>query len=111
MADLKAQEAYDLEATDSVGGQTVAELWRAAGDTGVGYRPAKVTGKGGKVYDKMFEYANGDKSEPEIERVSMHGIDSMMRNPESPKSAYQYYLADMWKRQQKALSDMRKKDE
>ena len=68
-------------------------------------------GEDGKVYDKMFEYANGDKSEPEIERVSMHGIDSMMRNPESPKSAYQYYLADMWKRQQKALSDMRKKDE
>ena len=37
MADLKAQEAYDLEATDSVDGQTGAELWRAAKDTGVGY--------------------------------------------------------------------------
>ena len=111
LADRKAQEAYDLEATDSVGGQTVAELWRTAGDIGVGYRPAKVTGKGGKVYDKMFEYANGDKSEPEIERVPIRGIDAMLRNPGSPKSAYQYQLADMWKRQQKALSDLRKKDE
>ena len=111
MADLKAQEAYDLEATDSVGGQTVAELWRAAGDTGVGYRPAKVPGKDGKVYDKMFEYANGDNSEPEIERVPMRGINALLQNPGSPEFAYQYQLADMWKRQQKALSDMRKKDE
>ena len=112
MADLKAQESYDLEATDSVGGQTVAELWRAAKDTGVGYQIKEVPGKDGKLHAKKFEgYKNGDDSEYEVERVPISGVRGMLLNPNAPASAAQFMLADMWRRQQKALSDMRKSDE
>ena len=108
----KAQEAYDLEATDSVDGQTVAELWRAVKDTGVGYQIKKAPGKDGKLRDKKFEgYKNGDDSEYEVERVPISGVRGMLLNPNAPAAAAQFMLADMWRRQQKALSDMRKSDE
>ena len=66
----------------------------------------------GKLYAKKFEgYKNGDNSEYEVERVPISGVRGMLLNPNAPASAAQFMLADMWRRQQKALSDMRKSDE